>query len=106
MNGQPGTESTQLIFAALSDETRRQVLALLGEKAASASRLSAPLGISRQAVAKHLRILVEAGLARRRREGREIVFELVVDGLGPAIGYFNALGAGGGGADTSSTDSR
>ncbi|RAX48985.1 transcriptional regulator [Arthrobacter sp. AQ5-05] len=106
MNGLPGTDSTQLIFAALSDETRRQVLARLGEKAASASRLSAPLGISRQAVAKHLRILVEAGLARRRREGREIVFELVVDGLGPATGYINALGTGAGGTDASSTDSR
>lgn len=104
MTGRPGTEATQLIFAALSDKTRRQVLALLGDKAASASRLSAPLGISRQAVAKHLRILVEAGLSRRRREGREIVFELVVDGLGPAIGYINALGAGG--ADANSSDSR
>ncbi|MBP2375486.1 ArsR/SmtB family transcription factor [Paeniglutamicibacter psychrophenolicus] len=106
MNGLPGAESTQPIFAALSDETRRQVLALLGEKAASASRLSAPLGISRQAVAKHLRILVEAGLAHRRREGREVVFELVVDGLGPAIGYINALGSGAGGPDSSASDSR
>ena len=69
------------------------MLTLLGDNAASASRLSAPLGISRQAVAKHLRILVDAGLARRRRNGREIVFELVVDGLGAGdLDYINAPG--------------
>ncbi len=107
MSGLPGTESTQqLIFAALSDGTRRQVLALLGDKAASASRLSTPLGISRQAVAKHLRILVAAGVARRRREGREVVFELVADGLGPATSYINALGSGAGGQDACGPGSR
>lgn len=93
MTGPPDGEKAQPVFAALSDSTRRQVLRLLVDNAASASRLSGPLGISRQAVAKHLRILVDAGLARRTRKGREIVFELVVEGLEPALDYVNALGA-------------
>ncbi|WP_411732699.1 ArsR/SmtB family transcription factor [Paeniglutamicibacter sp.] len=91
MIGQPEAAATQLIFAALSDATRRRMLKLLGDEAISASRLSAPLGISRQATAKHLRILVDAGLATSRRYGREIVFELVLDGLDPATDYIGGL---------------
>ena len=94
MNGRPETAATQLIFAALSDTTRRRMLTLLGENASSASRLSAPLGISRQATAKHLRILVDAGLAASRRDGREIVFEVVLDGLEAATDVILSLKAG------------
>lgn len=94
MIGQPEAAESQLIFAALSDATRRRMLKLLGENASSASRLSAPLGISRQATAKHLRILVDAGLAKSRRDGREIVFELVLGGLVPASDYIRGLKAG------------
>lgn len=101
MTGQPEATATQLIFSALSDAKRRRVLQLLGEHASSASRLSAPLGISRQATAKHLRILVEAGLATSRRDGREIVFELVLDGLDPATDYIGGLQFG---ADTQLTE--
>ena len=91
MNEPTDAAREQLIFAALSDTTRRRMLKLLGENASSASRLSLPLGISRQAVAKHLLILVDAGLARRRRNGREIVFELVVHGLDTATAYIKSL---------------
>ena len=104
MTGQPEPASTQLIFAALSDPTRRQMLLLLGEKASSASRLSEPLGISRQAAAKHLGILLGAGLARRRRDGREIVFELIPDGLGPATDYIGGLQGGMGGQSAKASE--
>ncbi|MFL4474023.1 ArsR/SmtB family transcription factor [Paeniglutamicibacter sp. MACA_103] len=93
MIGQPEAAATQLIFSALSDATRRRMLTLLGEHASSASRLSAPLGISRQATAKHLRILVDAGLATSRRDGREIVFELFPGGLSQATEYIGGLKA-------------
>lgn len=105
MTGQPEPASTQLIFAALSDPTRREMLVLLGEKASSASRLSEPLGISRQAAARHLGILLDAGLARRRRDGREIVFELVPGGWGPATDYIGGLQAGVGGMSAKATES-
>ncbi|GAA3329595.1 MULTISPECIES: ArsR/SmtB family transcription factor [Paeniglutamicibacter] len=105
MTGQPEPASTQLIFAALSDPTRREMLVLLGEKASSASRLSEPLGISRQAAARHLGILLDAGLARRRRDGREIVFELVPGGWGPATDYIGGLQAGVGGMSAKASES-
>lgn len=105
MTGQPEPASTQLIFAALSDPTRREMLVLLGDKASSASRLSEPLGISRQAAARHLGILLGAGLVRRRRDGREIVFELVPDGWGPATDYIGGLQAGVGGQSARASES-
>ncbi|NKG22510.1 ArsR/SmtB family transcription factor [Paeniglutamicibacter terrestris] len=84
-------EATRQVFAALADPTRIRLLNLLGESASSASRLSVPLGISRQAVAKHLRILLEAGLVKRNRTGRETVFETVVEGLAPVSQFINQL---------------
>lgn len=81
----------QRIFAALADATRCELLELLGGGAASASRLSPPLGISRQAVAKHLGVLNAAGLVRQRREGREIVFEVLPQGLSPANEYIQGV---------------
>ena len=57
----------------LADPTRRQILELLSEHGPqSASALAARLPITRQAVAKHVRILAEAGLVRGDRDGREV----------------------------------
>ena len=50
------------VFAALGDETRWSILAALGEGDASASALAGRLPVTRQAIAKHLGLLSEAGL--------------------------------------------
>ncbi len=42
----------------------------------SISRLTAGTNLSRQAVAKHLRVLANAGVVRNMRSGRESLFEL------------------------------
>lgn len=57
-------------FSALSDPTRRGILARLAEGEAQAGDLAAPFGISLPAVSKHLKVLEKAQLIRRRREGR------------------------------------
>ena len=57
-------------FAALSDPTRRAILARLAEGEAQAGDLAAPFGMSLPAVSKHLKVLEKAQLIRRRREGR------------------------------------
>ncbi|MEM9622970.1 MAG: metalloregulator ArsR/SmtB family transcription factor [Pseudomonadota bacterium] len=64
------------VFAAIADPTRRQLLEKLSNRGAvSASSLSADMPISRQAIAKHLGILCEAGLATRHRAGKQVVFQ-------------------------------
>lgn len=63
------------IFYALADPTRRQILETLGTLGArSASSLAINAEISRQAIAKHLSIMEQAGLLVRERRGREICY--------------------------------
>ncbi|MEK8226952.1 metalloregulator ArsR/SmtB family transcription factor [Oerskovia sp. M15] len=69
-----GVSATTLapVFAALSDDTRWQVLQELGRADLSASALASRLPVTRQAIAKHLAVLAEAGLVEPVRVGREV----------------------------------
>jgi DNA-binding transcriptional ArsR family regulator len=57
-------------FAALSDATRRGILARLATGEASVTELAKPYDMSLPAVSKHLRVLESAGLVRRIKQGR------------------------------------
>ena len=59
------------VFQALSDPTRRAILARLARGPALVTELAAPFPTSLTAVSKHLRVLERAGLLRRRVQGRE-----------------------------------
>ena len=65
-------ESTPLdrTFAALSDPTRRSILANLAEGERCVTDLAKPHRMSLPAISKHLRVLEKAGLVRRKRDGR------------------------------------
>lgn len=65
------------VFSALADERRRHVLGFLATNGtATATELSDELPITRQAVAKHLGALSDAGLVERERRGRETRYRL------------------------------
>ncbi|MEM7275726.1 MAG: metalloregulator ArsR/SmtB family transcription factor [Actinomycetota bacterium] len=69
-------------FAALADPTRRQIVELLVDGGpTTATSLAGGLDISRQAVAKHLQLLADAGLASSERVGRETRFQATLSGL-------------------------
>jgi DNA-binding transcriptional ArsR family regulator len=57
-------------FAALADPTRRAILRRLVEGDATLSELAEPFPVSIQAVAKHLKVLEEAGLVSRGKRAR------------------------------------
>jgi len=57
-------------FAALADPTRRRILAHLARGDRCVTHLARPHAMSLPAVSKHLRVLEQAGLLRRRRSGR------------------------------------
>jgi len=59
-----------LIFAALADATRRAIIEQLRKGEATVGEVAAPHAMSLPAVSKHLRVLEDAGLLRRRVEGR------------------------------------
>ncbi len=77
------------VFAALADPTRRgMVQTLLSEGSTSVPALSAGLPISRQAVAKHVAALEEAGLLERLPgQGREVHYALRGEALAPAAAW-------------------
>jgi DNA-binding transcriptional ArsR family regulator len=79
------------IFAALADPTRREmVAALLRDGTTSVPALTADLPITRQAVAKHLATLEEAGLVERGAGGpgsREVRYRLADGALDPASAW-------------------
>jgi DNA-binding transcriptional ArsR family regulator len=57
-------------FAALADPTRRRILEHLSRGDRCVTDLARPYSMSLPAVSKHLRVLENAGLIRRRRSGR------------------------------------
>ena len=65
---QPDTLSAT--FAALSDPTRRAILARLADGEASVKDLSAPFDMTQPAISKHLRVLERAGLIERGRQAQ------------------------------------
>jgi DNA-binding transcriptional ArsR family regulator len=82
------------VFSALADERRRSVVELLAARgSATATELAADLPVTRQAVAKHLASLGEAGLVSMTRSGREARFELTPEPLVDAVAWIEQVGA-------------
>ncbi len=65
-----GDARLDLVFAALSDPIRRQILQRLDGEALLVSELAAPFDISLQGVSRHIQVLVRAGLVQQERSGR------------------------------------
>jgi DNA-binding transcriptional ArsR family regulator len=59
-----------LIFQALSDPTRRAMLARLGQGAVPVSELARPTGLALPTVMRHLRVLEDAALIGSEKNGR------------------------------------
>jgi DNA-binding transcriptional ArsR family regulator len=75
------------IFSALADPTRRGIVERLIEGEATVSELAEPFDVSLPAISRHLRVLGNAGLITRRKEGRIHHCRLVEDPLGDAIDW-------------------
>jgi DNA-binding transcriptional ArsR family regulator len=89
----PGDRSAE-VFAALADSTRRRLIDQLSRSgAASATELAGTLPISRQAVAKHLAMLEDAGLVAGERAGRERRYRLTPGPLADAVSWMAAVGS-------------
>jgi ArsR family transcriptional regulator len=64
------------IFAALADPTRMRILMLLRAMELSVGELAQVLGQSQPRVSRHVKILIDAGLAERRKEGSWVFLSL------------------------------
>lgn len=83
------SESLSKAFAALADETRRDLVARLAIGDATLGELAASYDMSLQAVAKHLKVLEAAGLVTRRTEGRRRPAHLEAEALGELTGWID-----------------
>jgi ArsR family transcriptional regulator, cadmium/lead-responsive transcriptional repressor len=82
------------VFAALADPTRREVVRRLAEEGpATATELAGDLPVTRQAVAKHLATLAEAGLVTSDRQGRETRFSFTPQPLADAVSWMADVSA-------------
>ena len=82
------------IFRALADATRLRILALLRTMELSVGELAQVLGQSQPRVSRHVKILCDAGIAERRKEG-SWVFVALGSGatVGPVIGALDQWAA-------------
>jgi DNA-binding transcriptional ArsR family regulator len=77
-------------FAALSDPTRRAILAQLAERdGISVSELAKPFKVSLPAIMKHLDVLSDAKLIRRTKSGRVVSCELTAAPMEDAMRWLN-----------------
>jgi DNA-binding transcriptional ArsR family regulator len=80
------------VFTALADPSRRRLLETLARREATATELAADLPVTRQAVAKHLAALRDAGLVDARRSGRETRYRLTPGPLEDAVAWIGEVG--------------
>ena len=64
------------VFRAIADETRRDLLELLGAGEREFAELAARFPMSKPAVAQHLKVLLDAGLVTVRHTGRAACYRL------------------------------
>jgi len=70
----PASAANSDVFRAVSDPTRRQILDRLRDAPCGVSDLASGLPISQPAVSQHLKVLLDVGLVRVRRDGRRRIY--------------------------------
>jgi len=76
-----GNQHLDSVFAALADPTRRAMIERLAGGECSVGDLSKPFDVSAPAISRHLRVLENAGLIERAKEGRVTYCRLSGDPL-------------------------
>ena len=69
------------VFSALADQNRRQILMMLSEKQLTVNAISEKFKISRPAISKHLKVLLNTKLVIPNQKGRERYYRLNVEPL-------------------------
>jgi DNA-binding transcriptional ArsR family regulator len=86
-------DAADAVFSALSDGTRRDLFARLGQLGeATATELAREVPVSRQAVQKHLGALATAGLVAARRSGREVLYHPTPAPMSEAMAWMAEVG--------------
>jgi len=68
-------------FRVIGEPMRIKLLDSLRERDASVSELREATGASQQNVSKHLGVLLEAGIVARRKDGNQVFYSIVDEGI-------------------------
>ena len=79
------------VFQVLAESRRRELLALLVDQERTAGEIAAQFDVTRQAISQHLRILLQAGLIRERRDGTRRWYSARPEGLEDVRAYVDAM---------------
>jgi ArsR family transcriptional regulator len=85
-----------LVFKALNDQTRRDILELLRKKEMTAGEIAEQFSISAPSISHHLEILKRAQLIEAEKKGQFIIYSLNTTVLDDMIGWAMRLGASSG----------
>jgi DNA-binding transcriptional ArsR family regulator len=88
------TSKLDAAFFALSDPTRRAIVARLARGEATVMELAEPFQMTQPAVSRHLKVLEHAGLIERRVEGARRPCRLATRGIRPVEQWLDALREG------------
>lgn len=88
----PMDAQLDIVFAALSDATRRRILSMLLEDDMAVTDVAEPFDISLAAISKHLAVLTSAGLISQEKRGRVKWCKLEPDALRDASTWMKAFG--------------
>jgi DNA-binding transcriptional ArsR family regulator len=80
-----------IVLDALADPTRLEIVSRLRHGPQSVGAIASELPVSRPAVSIHLRVLAEAGLVTRRREGRRNFYALRPQGIAELRTWLDGL---------------
>jgi DNA-binding transcriptional ArsR family regulator len=83
--------SLNLIFKALSDSTRRQILRMLQKEDLSAGDIALQFDMSKPSISHHLNVLKQAGLVQDIRQGQNIYYSINSTVFQEVLGWFFEL---------------
>lgn len=83
----PKPSQLDLTFAALSDPTRRAILARLARGEATVNELVEPFEMSQPAISKHIKVLEAAGLVTRGKDAQRRPVRIAAAPMAAAVGW-------------------
>ena len=75
-NYQPFVHMRRDVFQAIADPTRRDIISLVARNSMTPNDVAASFDVSRQAISKHIKILIECGILMIDQHGRQRYYSL------------------------------
>ena len=77
------------VFQAIADPTRREILNMLAHQTLNVNAVAENFDVSRAAIYKHMKILIECGLIDMKQQGRERICEAKLQQLNEVSDWIN-----------------